>query len=234
MTADPHSKPRAALLVLANVSPENEAEFNRWYDREHMRERIEIPGFLSAQRYMSMGTSRWKYLATYEVENIETLTSDVYRRALANQSAWSKSVLTLFRDPQRSVAQCTARIGYGTGAWVRLIRLRPAADKRDGLRRFVSGELLSKLLSENGIIEASLLEAEPSLSGPVAEYPKGGLEVLRPDDWILRVAGVRASVGEVDIIPRIDRSLVEAIEDLGSFDLLWSLSKSDLDEGNRA
>jgi len=94
-------------MVLANVEPESEAEFNRWYDREHMRERVEVPGFLSAQRYLSAGPSPWKYLATYETESLQTLRSPAYTNALARQSSWSKRTLGKFKDPQRCVGERT-------------------------------------------------------------------------------------------------------------------------------
>jgi len=35
------------LLVCTNVDPAHEDDFNRWYDREHVNERVAIPGFVS-------------------------------------------------------------------------------------------------------------------------------------------------------------------------------------------
>ena len=219
---------RGVLMVLANVAPGNEAEFNRWYDREHMRERIEIPGFLSGQRYVSTGKSRWKYLATYETESLETLRSDVYRKALANQSDWSKTILTKFRDPQRSVAERTCRLGYGIARTVSLTRLRPAPTKAETLRQLLSSEILPQLVQTEGMIEASLLEADPLLSRPVAEYPKGGLDVLRPDDWFILVGTSAREAAGIDLSRAIGTDLVETIEEIGAFELLWDLHRSDL------
>jgi hypothetical protein len=216
---------RAVLMILANAEPAGEAEFNRWYDREHMRERVEIPGFLSAQRYAAIGEARWKYLATYEAEGLATFRSDPYRQALANQTAWSRSMLSTFRDPQRAVAERTCRAGYGIARTVSLVRLRPVAGGADALRRSLA-EALARVVTEDGVIEASLLESDPSLSGPVAEYPKGGLDVVRRDDWFVSVgAGNRA----VDVTKLVPSDQVAALESLGSFALLWDLHRSDLD-----
>ena len=36
-----------------NIDAAHEAEFNRWYDREHLEERVAIDGFLEARRYVA-------------------------------------------------------------------------------------------------------------------------------------------------------------------------------------
>ena len=212
-------------MVLANVGSDDEGEFNRWYDREHMRERVEVPGFISAQRYVSDGLSRWKYLALYETEGVSTFHSPVYRHALANQSVWSKQILTRFRDPQRSVAERTCRIGYGIGATVMVTRLRPRAECSEALRRSLSEDLLPRMASQAGVIEASLVECDPVLSKPVAEYPKGGLDVVKPDDWFVLVGG--SDAGQTDVADALPEALVETVERIGSFSLLWDLHRSD-------
>jgi hypothetical protein len=215
-------------MVLANVGLDDEAEFNRWYDREHMRERVEVPGFISAQRYVSDGHSRWKYLALYETEGVSTFHSPVYRQALANQSAWSKQTLARFRDPQRSVAERTCRIGYGIGGTITVTRLRPRADSTDALRRSLSEGLLPRLASQSGVIEASLVECDPVLSKPVAEYPTGGLDVVKPDDWFVLVGGSGRGKTAFDLAGALPEVLVETVERIGSFSLLWDLHRSDL------
>src|ERR1019366_3439141 len=45
--------PGALLMVVVDVDPEHEEEFNRWYDKEHIPERLAMPGFRSARRYAS-------------------------------------------------------------------------------------------------------------------------------------------------------------------------------------
>jgi hypothetical protein len=41
----------AVLVVEIDVEPEFDEEFNRWYDEEHIPQRKDYPGFLSAQRF---------------------------------------------------------------------------------------------------------------------------------------------------------------------------------------
>ena len=39
------------LLTSMDIDSLHEAEFNRWYDREHLEERVAIEGFEEARRY---------------------------------------------------------------------------------------------------------------------------------------------------------------------------------------
>ena len=52
------------LVVRVDVRPEDEDELNRWYDTEHVPERLALPGFRSAARYRSAERAG-RYLAVY-------------------------------------------------------------------------------------------------------------------------------------------------------------------------
>src|SRR5438034_11005985 len=81
---------KGMLLTSMNIDTAHEAEFNRWYDREHLEERVAIPGFLEARRYIAHDGNP-KYLSRYSTETFEVLDSHAYRTALANQASWSKA-----------------------------------------------------------------------------------------------------------------------------------------------
>jgi hypothetical protein len=80
---------RGLLLTLTEPPPGMEEEFNAWYDTEHLAERLAIPGFRSARRWV-LGKS---YLATYELDSPGVLTSKPYLEKFNNQSPWSKRCL---------------------------------------------------------------------------------------------------------------------------------------------
>lgn len=65
----------AELFVWTDIEPEYEADFNRWYDREHMEERVSLPGFQWARRYRAAATGTPRYLALYRAESIAVFTS---------------------------------------------------------------------------------------------------------------------------------------------------------------
>ena len=97
---------KGMLLTSMNIDAAHEAEFNRWYDREHLEERVAIPGFLEARRYVAHDGNP-KYLSLYSTETFEVLDSPTYRTALANQTAWSKANIANFKDMIRGVSRIT-------------------------------------------------------------------------------------------------------------------------------
>lgn len=77
------------LLTLTEPPPGMEEEFNAWYDEEHLPERLAIPGFRSARRWVAGRT----YLATYELDSLEILSSPPYLLRYQNQTPWSRRCL---------------------------------------------------------------------------------------------------------------------------------------------
>jgi len=77
------------LMVWAEVPADKEAEFNRWYNEEHLRERLSVPGFLSAARYEAVKSGP-KHLACYELESAAVLESAAYKRVQANPTEWTR------------------------------------------------------------------------------------------------------------------------------------------------
>jgi pimeloyl-ACP methyl ester carboxylesterase len=96
-------KGKGLLLVMMDIDPRHEEEFNRWYNEEHVPERLSIPGFLSARRYRALeGTP--KYLALYELENPEVLNTKTYRYLFGEgQTEWTKRMSPRFKNFIRNV-----------------------------------------------------------------------------------------------------------------------------------
>jgi hypothetical protein len=65
------------LMLWTDVDAEHEAEFNRWYDEEHIKRLLQVPGCLSAGRYVALRGGP-KYLAMYELEDHNVLKSAAF------------------------------------------------------------------------------------------------------------------------------------------------------------
>jgi len=77
---------------MMDIDPEHEDDFNRWYDDEHVPERMAIPGFLTGRRYRAIEGGP-KYLAIYEMESPEVLDSPAYKYASGQgRSEWTAQV----------------------------------------------------------------------------------------------------------------------------------------------
>jgi hypothetical protein len=80
----------ALLMVMFEIDPDYDAEFNRWFDEEHLPERLSCPGFMRGRRYRAV-EGEHRYLALYELESPAVLESAEYL-AMASPSAWTQRV----------------------------------------------------------------------------------------------------------------------------------------------
>ncbi len=97
-------KGNAILLVMMDIAPEaDEAEFNRWYNEEHVPERLGIPGFISGRRFRAVEGSP-RYMALFELESPAAVQSDIYHH-MVNQAAteWTLKMRKNFRNLVRNV-----------------------------------------------------------------------------------------------------------------------------------
>jgi len=82
-------KGSALLMVWADVPADKEPEFNRWYNEEHVPERLAVPGFLDGARYEAVKGGP-KHLACYELEDVAVLESPAYKRVQQNPTPWTR------------------------------------------------------------------------------------------------------------------------------------------------
>jgi hypothetical protein len=215
---------KGMLLTSMNIDPAQEAEFNRWYDREHLEERVAIDGFLEARRYVAHDGNP-KYLSLYSTESFEVLDSPAYRTALANQTAWSKASIARFQNMIRAVARITVSRGTGRGAALGIIRLRPQAGGEDKLRAALAEQLDPTQL--DGIISLHLIESDPALSKPITDDPSAPNPGA--GDWFVLIDAT-----DVDAVPEAmlrfsgNIALKPLVISSGIYRLMWDLAKSDI------
>jgi hypothetical protein len=215
---------KGMLLTSMDIDPANEADFNRWYDREHLEERVAIEGFLEARRYVAHSGSP-KFLFLYSTKTIDVLDSPPYRARLANPTPWSVKTMAGFKNMIRAVARITISRGTGRGAVLGILRLRPEGNA-DDLRNQLASRLDPNEL--DGIISMHLLESDAALSGPTKELPAAGGGA---SDWFVLVDGTSVSaVSSVLATQLTGKAAPQGAMQISSgiYELMWDLAKSDI------
>src|SRR5215475_5260199 len=215
---------KGMLLTSMDIDPADEEEFNRWYDREHLEERVAIDGFLEARRYLAH-TGSPKFLFLYSTKTIEVLDSPAYRARLSSPTEWSKVNMARFKNMIRVVARITESRGVGRGSKLGIVRLRPDAGKEDALRAELNTRLEPDL---DGIISMHLLESDARLSGATSEIPGAGNVAA---DWFVLIDGTNVQAITTMLAARFTGTEAPKGAELisaGIYDLLWDLAKSDL------
>ena len=215
---------KGMLLTSMDIDASDEAEFNRWYDREHLLERVAIEGFLEARRYVAHEGSP-KYLSLYSTESFDVLDSQAYRTALASQTDWSKANIARFKNMIRAVARITVSRGAGRGAALGIVRLRPGGDK-DKLRTALRDQLDPEKL--DGILSMHLIESDAALSRPITDDPP----VSDPGsgDWFVLIDGTDVKAVSAALAARLgnNTALKPAVISTGVYNLMWDLAKSEI------
>src|SRR5438132_9308533 len=79
---------KAAMLLTFDVEQAAIPEHDDWHTHEHLPERLAIPGFLRATRWVVVrGAPR--YVVIYEVDRLETLGSRNYLDRLNHPTPWT-------------------------------------------------------------------------------------------------------------------------------------------------
>ena len=83
---------KGILVAAMNFSDVAEDEFHDWYDTEHIQERLRVPGFLNAERWIGAADPKVS-LALYDLDNVGVLHSAPYQAVGgANGTPWTKRV----------------------------------------------------------------------------------------------------------------------------------------------
>ena len=81
----------ALYMVRMDVAHDHEADFNETYDIEHVPALASVPGVRRATRYRHPSPTDPRYLAVYEIESPDVLTSDAWAKAV-EQGRWPAQV----------------------------------------------------------------------------------------------------------------------------------------------
>jgi len=109
--------------------------FERWYQTEHISERLAVPGFLRCRRYEALDATS-EYFTWYEVETPAVLRSDDYRERLENPTPLTTEVMSaIMKNMSRTACHRTVLAGDRFGAVAVTVKLGSEAPKlRDDLR----------------------------------------------------------------------------------------------------
>jgi hypothetical protein len=155
---------KGALVIWHDPEPAAESDYNEWHSKEHMLERVGVPGFRRGLRYVALeGAPR--YLNLYEVDDLATLTSGPYLDRLNHPSPWTRRVVPRVHNNSRTLCRVIASAG-GVGICSLLLTLQMAAqpERADELRAWLAADALPALAERAGIIGAHLLEGDAAAS----------------------------------------------------------------------
>jgi len=172
-----------------DVQPGFEEAFRAWHMREHMAERVAIPGFRRARRGMALDGAP-AFFTLYEADSLEVLRGQEYRNRLDGPTDWTRRVMAGLRGVSRGLAEVIEGFGSGLGAAVLTLRFGAAAGARDAL-----AALLREAAARERVAGAHLCATDRAASG--AESTEARLrEAAGIPDWFILVEATDAAALE--------------------------------------
>ena len=155
----------AFLAMWHDIEPASWNDYMEWHTREHMPERLSIPGFTIGKRLVNHGLDRHRYGTIYAGDDLEVFRSPAYLERLNNPTPWSTSLQPAFRNFLRIACERLASSGFGDGGAITTVRLDFDHDGAEAALRAGAASLAETLLAITGACGAHVGLARTYVSG---------------------------------------------------------------------
>ncbi len=196
-----------------------EAEFEAWFQGEHLEERLAVPGFLFGRRHEALSGAN-RYFNFYLTERPAVLTSKAYLARLDDPTPMTQTVMSeVFINMNRTVCRRTARRGAFRGAYAVTVRFKQAPDEA------ALATALDRLMAD----PTKVAGGEIWIALDPKDMPVSKEEQLRGGDKKIAGCLLVDTLRQADAI-KIGATLAEAFPatDVGVFRVLCHIGRGDL------
>jgi len=177
-----------AVCIWHDLLPEARDDFHQWHNREHMPERVGIPGFRRGRRYVAIAGTP-EYFNLYEADSAEVLGGQDYLNRLNAPTEWTRQVVPSFRNVSRSICRVVYTHGVGQGAFMLTLRFDVAQNDRSRVVKALRQRLLPPLCDNKGIAGVHLCLADESISKVETAEKKARADTTQVPTWIILIEG---------------------------------------------
>jgi hypothetical protein len=206
------------LAIFNDCRSGREAEFEAWFQGEHLVERLSVPGFLFGRRHRALSGSPG-YFNFYMVETPAVLTSQPYLERLDHPTPLTRTIMSeVFVNMNRTVCRRTVRRGSFRGAFAVTARFNQKPDEA------ALSAVLERLAADTSVAGGEIWVALDAAGMPVSMEEK-----LRGGDK--KIAGAL-------MIDTLYQDAAEAVEaqltkqfpgaEIGVFGVLCQIGRGDL------
>ena len=161
---------KGVVAIWQDLVPEAKQDFYEWHNRQHVPERVGIPGFLRGRRYIAIEGGP-EFYTLYETDSVAVASGKDYLARLNSPTDWSRRVMPAFRNMVRSVCEVAYSASIGEGGFLATLRFGiPEGSRKKAMQR-MDEVILPPILERAGVVGVHFCSAVESASN-VATFEK--------------------------------------------------------------
>jgi hypothetical protein len=163
---------RAALGIWMQVQADGLDDFNAWYRRQHLPERLSVPGFLRGRRYECRGNGP-RYFTLYETAEAAVLSSEAYLERLNNPTDWTRRALGRITGMVRNAYGAIATSDTdATTSHLLTVRVQPHSGRGPYVKAWLAEQATTALAGVGGVAGWAAYESETGGTSVMTEERK--------------------------------------------------------------
>jgi hypothetical protein len=172
----------AALGIWMDVDAAGLDDVDAWYRRQHLPERLSVPGFLRGRRYQTSGDGP-VYFTLYETVDAGVLSSAPYLERLNDPTDWTRRTLPRIRRMVRNAYRRVAGSPTDRVApHLLTVRIKPHSGRGPAVKRWLVEEAVHAFSGVDGVAGVALYESDGGGTSVMTEERRivGGEVVAAP------------------------------------------------------
>jgi hypothetical protein len=172
---------KGLMTAWTHIAPEHEAEFNKWYDGEHVRQIVALPGFVLGRRYAVDG-ARPKYLAWYDTHDEKAGSGPDLQRAIDDPTPSWQRFAALLQHRERMSFRLMRDVGDSRSEdapWLYIVHTDIPDNIAGEYNEWYDREHLPRLAAVPGVLRARRYNRA---FGPGPQYLTA-YELTTPEVW---------------------------------------------------
>ena len=181
------------VAIWHDLLPEAKDAFYEWHAREHMPERVAIPGFCRGRRYIASAGAP-EYFNLYEADNPEVLGGADYLARLNQPTPWTRDVVASFRNVARGICRVLYSEGVGEGGSMATLRFDVAVADAAAVSAALIERSLPPLVTQVGVAGVHLCRTDDAVSRIDTAEKKSRGEGTQIPSWVVLIEGLSDAV----------------------------------------
>jgi len=190
------------VAIWHDLLPEAKDDFYEWHAREHMPERVGIPGFRRGRRYLATRGAP-EYFNLYEADSVEVLAGQDYLTRLNAPTPWTQRVVPSFRNVARSILRVAFTQGAGSGGVMLTLRFTADPAQRGALAAALRERVLPPLVQQVGIAGVHVGFADEAASNIETAERKARTSATLVPSCVVLIEGISAEAVEAAARPLV-------------------------------